>query len=270
MADQATGAELAGQVALVTGAASGIGRASALAFAAAGASVALIDIDQCGLEATATEIRDAGADALTIAADVTDLEAIAAAVDRIVAQFGRLDAAHNNAGIAGPYLPLDDYPADEFLRVLQVDLIGVWHCMRAEIAQMRRQRSGAIVNTSSMLGAAAMPNNGPYVAAKHAVNGLTRTAALELGTAGIRVNALAPGVTRTGMTSRRERRAAACRAVESHGRAGRGCGRRRVAVFAASLLRHGRGARRRRRVAVALQQALLTGPDHRFAAGFCA
>ena len=97
MADQATGAELAGQVALVTGAASGIGRASALAFAAAGVSVALIDIDQCGLEATATEIRDAGVDALTIAADVTDLETIAAAVDRIVAQFGRLDAAHNNA-----------------------------------------------------------------------------------------------------------------------------------------------------------------------------
>lgn len=172
MADQATGAELAGQVALVTGATSGIGRASALAFAAAGVSVALIDIDQCGLEATATKIRNAGVDALTIAADVTDLDTIAAAVERIVAQFGRLDAAHN-AGIAGPYLPLDDYPADEFLRVLQVDLIGVWHCMRAEIAQMRRQRSGAIVNTSSMLGGAAMPNNGPYVAAKHAVNGLT-------------------------------------------------------------------------------------------------
>ena len=148
------------------------------------------------------EIRDAGADALTIAADVTDLDAIASAVARLVARFGRLDAAHNNAGIAGPYLPLDDYPAGEFLRVLQVNLIGVWHCMRAEIAQMRRQRSGAIVNTSSMLGAAAIPNNGPYVATKHAVNGLTRTAALELGTTGIRVNTLAPGVTRTGMTSR--------------------------------------------------------------------
>ena len=117
----------------------------------------------------------------TLTADVTDLDAMAGAVERTVERFGRLDAAHNNAGVAGPYLPLDEYPADEFLRVLQVDLIGVWHCMRAEIAQMRRQRSGAIVNTSSMLGAAAMPNNGPYVAAKHAVNGLTRTAALELG-----------------------------------------------------------------------------------------
>ncbi len=89
-----------------------------------------------------------------------------------------------------PASPDPTCPADEFLRVLQVDLIGVWHCMRAEIAQMRRQRSGAIVNTSSMLGATAMPNNGPYGAAKHAVNGLTRTAALELSTAGIRVNDL--------------------------------------------------------------------------------
>ena len=101
-------------------------------------------------------------------------------------------------GIAGPYLPRDDCPADEFLRVLQVDLIGVWHCMRAEIAQMRRQGSGAIVNTSSMLGAAAMPNNGPYVAAKHAVNGLTRTAALELKHSRYSGERIGPGVTRTG------------------------------------------------------------------------
>ncbi len=193
--------DLSGRIALVTGAASGIGRASALAFAAAGASVALVDIDGDGLERTAKDVHAAGREAEVIAADVTDLDAMADAVERTVARFGRLDAAHNNAGVAGPYLPLDEYPADEFLRVIQVDLIGVWHCMRAEIAQMRRQGSGAIVNTSSMLGAAAMPDNGPYVAAKHGVNGLTRTAALELGAAGIRVNALAPGVTRTGMTS---------------------------------------------------------------------
>ncbi len=193
--------DLSGRIALVTGAASGIGRASALAFAAAGASVALVDIDGDGLERTAKDVHAAGREAEVITADVTDLDAMADAVERTVARFGRLDAAHNNAGVAGPYLPLDEYPADEFLRVIQVDLIGVWHCMRAEIAQMRRQGSGAIVNTSSMLGAAAMPDNGPYVAAKHAVHGLTRTAALELGAAGIRVNALAPGVTRTGMTS---------------------------------------------------------------------
>ena len=193
--------DLSGRVALVTGAASGIGRASAVAFAVAGASVALIDIDADGLGRTADAVHAAGGDAEVIAADVTDIDAMAEAVAKTVARFGRLDAAHNNAGVAGPYLPLDEYPADEFLRVLQVDLVGVWHCMRAEIAQMRRQGSGVIVNTSSMLGAAAMPDNGPYVAAKHAVNGLTRTAALELAGAGIRVNALAPGVTRTGMTS---------------------------------------------------------------------
>ncbi len=147
--------DLSGRIALVTGAASGIGRASALAFAAAGASVALVDIDGDGLERTAKDVRAAGREAEVITADVTDLDAMADAVERTVARFGRLDAAHNNAGVAGPYLPLDEYPADEFLRVIQIDLIGVWHCMRAEIAQMRRQGSGAIVNTSSMLGAAA-------------------------------------------------------------------------------------------------------------------
>lgn len=189
---------MADQVALVTGAASGIGRASAIAFAKAGACVALVDIDGAGLDETASGL---GRQAEVILADVTDLAAVEAAVERTVARFGRLDAAHNNAGVPGPYLPLDEYPPEEFLRVLQVDLLGVWHCMRAEIRQMRQQGSGAIVNTSSMLGAAAMPDNGPYVAAKHAVNGLTRAAALELAGAGIRVNALAPGVTRTGMTS---------------------------------------------------------------------
>ena len=114
---------------------------------------------------------------------------------------GRLDAAHNNAGVPGPYVPLDEYEEEDFLRVLQVDLAGVWRCMRAEIRHMRTQGSGAIVNTSSMLGAAAMPDNSAYVAAKHAVHGLTRAAALELGGTGVRVNAIAPGVTRTGMTS---------------------------------------------------------------------
>src|SRR5919205_229509 len=123
------------------------------------------------------------------------------AVQRTADRYGRLDAAHNNAGVAGPFVPLDEYPPEEFLRVLQVDLVGVWHCMRAEIAQMRRQSSGAIVNTSSMLGGAAMRDNSAYIAAKHGVNGLTRAAALEVADAGIRVNAVAPGVTRTAMTS---------------------------------------------------------------------
>jgi NAD(P)-dependent dehydrogenase (short-subunit alcohol dehydrogenase family) len=193
--------DLRHQAVLVTGAASGIGRASALAFAHAGASLALLDVDEDGLLRTADLVRETGAEADAIVADVTDLDAVERAVHRTVDRYGRLDAAHNNAGVAGPFVPLHEYPPEEFLRVLQTDLMGVWHCMRAEIAQMRRQGGGAIVNTSSMLGATAMRDNSAYVAAKHAVNGLTRAAALEVGEADIRVNALAPGVTRTAMTS---------------------------------------------------------------------
>jgi len=194
-------ADLSGRAALITGAASGIGRASAIAFAAAGASVALVDIDAEGLADTAEAARAPGSRAEALVADVTDLRQVSDAVARAVEVFGRLDAAHNNAGVPGPYVPLDEYEEEDFMRVLQVDLAGVWRCMRAEIRHMRAQRSGAIVNTSSMLGAAAMPDNSAYIAAKHAVHGLTRAAALELGGTGIRVNAIAPGVTRTGMTS---------------------------------------------------------------------
>jgi NAD(P)-dependent dehydrogenase (short-subunit alcohol dehydrogenase family) len=195
------GADLSGSAALITGAASGIGRASALAFASAGASVALVDIDAEGLADAAAAARAVGPRAEVLVADVRDLGAVTGAVGRAVAAFGRLDAALNNAGVPGPYVPLDEYSEEDFMQVLQVDLAGVWRCMRAEIRYMRSQRSGAIVNTSSMLGAAAMPDNGAYVAAKHGVHGLTRAAALELGGTGIRVNAIAPGVTRTGMTS---------------------------------------------------------------------
>lgn len=194
-------ADLSGQAALVTGAASGIGRASALAFASAGASVALLDVDAEGLAETAATARAAGVRAEALVTDVRDLGAVTGAVGRAVEAFGRLDAALNNAGVPGPYVPLDEYSEEDFMQILQVDLAGVWRCMRAEIRHMRVQGHGAIVNTSSMLGAAAMPDNGAYVAAKHGVHGLTRAAALELGGTGIRVNAIAPGVTRTGMTS---------------------------------------------------------------------
>ena len=194
-------ADLSGHAALITGAASGIGRASAIAFATSGASVALVDIDADGLAGTAAAVRALGVRAEVLLADVTSMPEVTSAIGQAVESFGRLDAAHNNAGVPGPYVPLDEYEEDDFMRVLQVDLAGVWRCMRAEIRHMRTQRSGAIVNTSSMLGAAAMPDNGAYIAAKHGVHGLTRAAALELGGTGIRVNAIAPGVTRTQMTS---------------------------------------------------------------------
>src|SRR5262249_50495625 len=170
-------ADLSGRTALVTGAASGIGRASALAFASAGASVALLDVDAEGLADIAAAVRTAGARAGAPVADVRDLRAVTGAVGHAVEVFGRLDAALNNAGVPGPYLPLDEYEEEDFMRILQVDLAGVWRCMRAEIRHMRAQGHGTIVNTSSMLGAAAMPDNSAYIAAKHAVHGLTRAAA---------------------------------------------------------------------------------------------
>ena len=186
-------ADLSGRAALITGAASGIGRASAVAFSSAGASVALLDIDAGGLADTAAAVRAAGSRAEVLVADVRDLGAVTAAVGSAVDAFGRLDAAHNNAGVPGPYVPLDEYEEEDFLRILQVDLAGVWRCMRAEIRHMRSQRSGAIVNTSSMLGAAAMPDNCAYIAAKHGVHGLTRAAALELGGTGSASTRSPPG-----------------------------------------------------------------------------
>jgi NAD(P)-dependent dehydrogenase (short-subunit alcohol dehydrogenase family) len=124
-------ADLPGRAALITGAASGIGRASALAFAAAGVSVALVDIDADGLALTAAVARETGSPAEVIQADVTDLAAVSAAVARTVEVFGRLDAAHNNAGVPGPYVPLDEYSEADFLRVLQVDLVGLYHGLGA-------------------------------------------------------------------------------------------------------------------------------------------
>jgi NAD(P)-dependent dehydrogenase (short-subunit alcohol dehydrogenase family) len=190
--------DLTGMGVLVTGAASGIGRASAIAFAAAGARVAAADVDTPGV---AMLVDASNGRIVPITVDVRDPDQVEAMVATAVDALGRLDVAHNNAGVPGPYRPLWEYTEDEFAAVLGVDLVGVWRCLKFEARHMTSQRSGSIVNTSSMLGAVGMADNAAYTAAKHGVHGLTRSAALELAPYGVRVNAVAPGVTRTGMTS---------------------------------------------------------------------
>src|SRR5579884_1069398 len=194
---------LEGKVALITGAGSGIGRATAKIFAREGAHLMIIDVAAVAAQETLEAVRQLGAKALCLKADVSNAAEVEAAVARTVSEFGRLDCAFNNAGIEGEPALTHKCSEANWNRVIAINLTGVWLCMKAEIAQMLKQGGGgAIVNTSSGAGLAGVPHMPAYVASKHGVAGLTRAAAIEYGKHGIRINAVCPGPIRTPMTGR--------------------------------------------------------------------